>query len=175
MHCEIGVTQGPLRYVSALGATRLVHWLILVAPSCLRSHNVRYIMLKSLIQSWNFKIPQLTHWGWVTQICIGKLTIIGSDNGLSPGWHQAIIWTNAGIFLIEPLGTNFSEILIGIQIFSLKKLHLKMWSAKCHPFCLGLNVLRTYYHLWDSPQDIFRFATKKPLSSNTYNYENVCT
>ena len=25
-----------------------------------------------------------------------KLTIIISDNGLSPGWHQDIIWTNAG-------------------------------------------------------------------------------
>ena len=49
MHCEIGGTQGPLGYVNALGATRLVHWLILVAPSCLRSHNARYIMLKSLI------------------------------------------------------------------------------------------------------------------------------
>ena len=48
MHCEIGGTRGPLGYVSALGATRLVHWLILVAPSCLRSHNARYIMLKSL-------------------------------------------------------------------------------------------------------------------------------
>ena len=42
------MTQGPLGYVNALGATRLVHWLILVAPSCLRSHNARYIMLKSL-------------------------------------------------------------------------------------------------------------------------------
>ena len=38
----------------------------------------------------------------------------GSDNGLSPGWRQAIIWTNAGILLIGPLGTNFSEILIEI-------------------------------------------------------------
>ena len=37
---------------------------------------------------------------------------IGSDNGLSPGRRQAIIWTNVGILLIEPLGTNFSEILI---------------------------------------------------------------
>ena len=52
----------------------------------------------------------------MTHICVGKLTIIGSDNGLSPGRHQAIIWTNAGTLLIEPLGTNFSEILIGIQI-----------------------------------------------------------
>ena len=40
--------QGPLEYVNALGATRLVHWLILVVSSCLRSHNARYIMLKSL-------------------------------------------------------------------------------------------------------------------------------
>ena len=73
--------------------------------------------------------------------CVGKLTIIGSDNGLSPGRLQAIIWTNAGILLIRPLGTNFSEILIGIQTFSFKKMYLKMSSAKWRPFCLGLNVL----------------------------------
>ena len=53
----------------------------------------------------------------------------------------AIIRTNDGILLIEPLGINFNEILIGIQTFSLKKIHLKMSSAKWHPFCLGLNVL----------------------------------
>ena len=54
---------------------------------------------------------------------------IGSDNGFSPTWHQAIIWTNAGLLSIGPLGTNFSEILIGIQNFSYKKMHLKMPSA----------------------------------------------
>ena len=54
-------------------------------------------------------------------ICIGKLTIIGSDNDLLPEWHQAIIWTNAGILLIGILGTNFSEILSKIDTFSLKK------------------------------------------------------
>ena len=48
----------------------------------------------------------------MTHICIIKLTIIGSDNGLLPGQRQAIIWTNVGILLIGPLGTNFSEILI---------------------------------------------------------------
>ena len=53
----------------------------------------------------------LTHWGRVTHICVGKLTTIGSDNGLSPGRRQAIIWTNDGILLIRTLGTNFSEIL----------------------------------------------------------------
>ena len=54
----------------------------------------------------------LTHWGWVTHICIGKLTIIGSDDGLTPVWYQVFIWTNAGILLIVLLGTNFSEILM---------------------------------------------------------------
>ena len=72
--------------------------------------------------------------------CVDKLTIIGSDNGLSPGRRQAIIWTNAGILLIGPLGTNSSEILIGIETFSFKKMHLKMSSAKWRPFCLGLSV-----------------------------------
>ena len=75
-------------------------------------------------------------------ICIGKLTIIGSDNGLSPDRRQAIIWTNAGLLLIGPLGTNFSEILIKILTFSFKKMRLKVSSAKWWPFCLGLNVLR---------------------------------
>ena len=83
----------------------------------------------------------LTHWGWVTHICIGNLTIIGPDNGLSPGQRQAIIWTNAGISLIGPLGTNFSEILAEIITFSSKKMYLKVLSAKRRPFCLGLNVL----------------------------------
>ena len=78
----------------------------------------------------------------MTHICVSKLTIIGSDNGLAPGRRQTIIWTNDGISLIGPLGTNFREILIGIQTFSFKKMHLKMSSAKWRPFCLGLNELR---------------------------------
>ena len=83
----------------------------------------------------------LTHWGRVTHQCIGKLISITSDNGLSPGWHQAIIRTNAGILLIGPLWINFSEFLIEIRTFSLKKIRLKMSSAKCRPFSFGLNVL----------------------------------
>ena len=83
----------------------------------------------------------LTQWGRVTHKCVGILTTIGSDNGLSPGRHQAIIWTNAGILLIGPLGTNFSEILKEIQTLSFKKMHLKMSPAKWCSFCLNLNVL----------------------------------
>ena len=59
----------------------------------------------------------LTHWGRVTHICVGNLTIIRSDHGLSPGRRQAIIWTNTEISLIGLLGTNFSDILIKINIY----------------------------------------------------------
>ena len=91
------------------------------------------------------KISTLTHWGRETHICVNKLTIIGSDNGLLPSRRQAIIWTNAGILLIRPSGTNFSEISIETDVFSFKKLQLKMSSAKWRPFCLGLNVLNLMY------------------------------
>ena len=37
-----------------------------------------------------------------THICVGDLTIICSDIGLPPGRRLAIIWTNAGIFLMGP-------------------------------------------------------------------------
>ena len=86
-----------------------------------------------------YRLHCLTH--WVTHICVGNLTIIGSDNGLSPGRRQAIIWTSDGILLIGPLGIYSNEILFEIQIFSFKKMLFKMSSGKWRPFCLSLNVL----------------------------------
>ena len=74
-------------------------------------------------------------------MCVSKFTIIGSENDLSPVRPPAIIWTNAGILLIGPLGPNFSEILIEIHKFSFKKMHLKTLLDKWQPFCLGLNEL----------------------------------
>ena len=92
--------------------------------------NFAMLMISSIVNLthgedsyWNRKSELLTHWGRVTHICADNLTIIDSDNGLSPGRHQAIIWTNAGILLIEHLETNFSEVAIEIQTFSFKKNH----------------------------------------------------
>ena len=89
----------------------------------------RYMESKWLDRHWNevfggyrlyLALPiSLTHWGWITHICVSTLTITVSDNGLSPGRRRAIIWTNDAILLIESLGTNLIEI----------------------PFCLGLKVL----------------------------------
>ena len=78
----------------------------------------------------------------MTHICVSNLTVIGSDNGLSPGRRQAIIWTNNVILWIRSLGTNFSEILIEFLTFWFKKMRLNVSSVKWRPFCLGLNVLR---------------------------------
>ena len=86
----------------------------------------------------------LTQWGRMTHICASKLTTIGPDNGLSPGRRQAITWTNAGLLPVELVRTNFSKIRSRIISFSLKKMHLKMSSAKWRQFCLGLNVLRVF-------------------------------
>ena len=81
----------------------------------------------------------------MTHICNIKLTIIGSDNDLSPEWRQAIIWTNAGILLIPTQETYFTEILSEIHTFSFKKRRLKMSSTKWRPFCLDFNVLIHQY------------------------------
>ena len=97
-------------------------------------------LFKEMVWRWMIDRLLLTHWGRV-HICVGNLTTIGSDNGLSPGRRQAITWTNAGILSIGPLRTNFSEILAEIIIFSFKKMYWKVSSVKWRPLCLGLNVL----------------------------------
>ena len=76
-----------------------------------------------------------THLGWVKHICASKLTIIGSDNDLSPGRRQAIIWNYGGILLIGHLGTNFSETLIQIHENAFQNI-VRILAA----ICIGLNV-----------------------------------
>ena len=110
-------------------------------------YHTNWIILSKSSQIFSVSRPTLlTHWGRVTHLYVSKLTSIASDNGLSPGRRQTMIWNNAGILLIGPLGTNFSEILIAIQTFSLEKIRLNISSAKkCRPFCFGLNVLKLLY------------------------------
>ena len=106
--------------------------LVQVMESCLMAPNHYLNQMKTQKQ---------THWGREMLICVSKLTNIGSDNGLAPGRRQAIIWTNARILLIGPLGTNFSEILIEIYTFPFKKMHLKMSTILSLPQCVKIIVL----------------------------------
>ena len=63
------------------------------------------------------------HWGWVIHIYIGKLNIIVSDNGLSPGWRQVIIWIN----------------YIFIQENAFEKVFCKMAAILSQPQCVKSN------------------------------------
>ena len=95
----------------------------------------------------------LTHWGGVTHICI-----IGSDNGLSPGRRQAIIWINAGILSIGSLGTNVSEISIAIHTFFVQEnvfenVVCKMAAIMARPHCV--NTWKTEQNGCHFADDIF--------------------
>ena len=114
--------------------------------------------------------PSAFPWTWILerlrQVCscmglFSHILMVSWPVWLAP-WavpcrHQAIIWTYAGILLITPLGTKFSEILIKIHTFSFRKMHLIMLSGKWRPFCLCLNVLRPRHAhepcLWWSDKD----------------------
>ena len=102
----------------------------------------------------------LTHWGRVMHICISKLTIIGSNNGLSPGRRQAIIWTNVGISSIGPLGTNFSEILIGNIFIEGNAFEIVVWKMAAilsRPQCVKpLSAISMC--IWDPKLVIIVFA-----------------
>ena len=108
-------------------------------------YHERYLVKTQTVNSnlkWNrladvtlfFEVQLLKLWGYIIEagwrIYVSKLNIIGSDNGLSPDRRQAIIWTNAGILLIWPLGTHFSDMLIEINTSSFKKIYFKMSCEK---------------------------------------------
>ena len=106
-------------------------------------------------------------WFTEAELRVSELNIIGSDNGLSPGRRQAIIWTNAGILSIGPLGINFSDIFIEILIFSFKKMRVKVSSAKWRSLCLDLNMLMgTPWQQW--PGLPIRWWIQKAIQSSNY-------
>ena len=51
----------------------------------------------------------LTHWGRVTHICVSKLTIIGSDNGLAPNHYLNQWWNIVNWTLRNKLQWNFNR------------------------------------------------------------------
>ena len=115
----------------------LLHpWIFWSFPFIIWTRFVHYAILLVIRRPWSIahrraeisgqatqsnKFILITLWGWATHICVNKLTITGSDNGLSPGRCQAIIWTNAGILSIGPLKTMFCEIFDAFMHFHTRK------------------------------------------------------
>ena len=50
---------------------------------------------------------------------------------------------DAHLLLVGSRGTNFNQLLIKMLKFSLNKMHSRMLSVKCLPFCVNLNVFNT--------------------------------
>ena len=95
-------------------------------------------VLMNLIRNMCSEIIHLTHWGRVTHICVSNLIIIVSNNGLAPGRRRAIIWTNAGILLIWPLGTNYSKMFDKRKcIWKCRLQNGVHWSR---PQCFGITI-----------------------------------
>ena len=88
-----------------------------------------------------------THWGWCYIYVSLKWVIIGSGNGLAADWHQAIIWTISDLLSFGTLETNICEILVEIQTFLRKIMHLKMLFAKSVQYCQGLYML-IIHNIW---------------------------
>ena len=133
---------------------------------------VASILAPAMYDGWG---DPLTHWGRVTHKCVGNIKIIGSDNGLSPGRRQAILWTNDGILLIEPIRTNFSEIWTEIHTF-FQKMRLKRSSAKWRPFCLPQCMDWIGFHLYNddtcSSGHISR-PSQVGFSHNCFRYKQI--
>ena len=112
-------------------------------------------------------LETLTHWGPATHICVSGLTIIGSDNTLSPGRRQAIIWTNAGILLIwrNKLQWNLKRnSFIFIQENAFEKVVCEMASILSRPLCVNivrLSWLQTAY-------DVDRIIVIHPCRCDEY-------
>ena len=115
----------------------------------------------------------------MTHIWVSKPTSTGSDNGLSSGRCQAIIWTNAGILLIGPLGTNLSEISAKFIYFHWRKC---IWKCRLEngghlsrPQCVKwFERIRFSRHVWYTPLSGIEetpYFTKK----NAYALSNTIT
>ena len=83
-------------------------------------------------------LNETTHWGRGTHSWVSKLTIIGSDNGLSPGRRRSIVCTSTGILLIRTQRTNISEILIKFRHFHSRK---RIRNCEMAAICIGLDVI----------------------------------
>ena len=89
-------------------------------------HQIKYtfkfwpdISIKSYINwhihtNWH-KVHGLTHWGPMMHMCISESGILGSNDSLSPIWHQAITQTNDNLFVNWTHRNRFSEVTINIR------------------------------------------------------------
>ena len=78
---------------------------------------------------------QNTHWGRVTHICVSRLTIIDSYNGLSPPGAKPLSEQMLEYCWLGPWEIQWN--LIEIYTFSFMKIHWKMAVTLTRPHCVN--------------------------------------
>ena len=109
-----------------------------------KANKLHFITDKMMWQTWLFDI--LTHWGRVTQICVGNLTIIDPDNGLNQ-CCDIVNWT-----LRNKLEWNFNRYsYIFIQENLFENIVCEMASILSRPQCVNScwNGWEVMYHTGD--------------------------
>ena len=67
---------------------------------------------------------------------------------------DAKLLTGSNVTYYQPLGTNFSKIVVKIHIFSFMRIHFKMACAKWRPFCPRTDDLNNNISLGEIPQSL---------------------
>ena len=83
----------------------------------------------------------LIHWGQVMHICVSKLRHHWLRQWLLACLAPNHYFDQCWLVVISPSRTYLNEILLDIQSFIFKKMHLKMLCAKWQPSCPGLKML----------------------------------
>ena len=133
------------------------------------------ILFKNIILQNSLVKAKLTPWGRVTHICIGKLTIIGSDNGLVLTRWQAIICyyyrsSDNQMKNKSVLGTYHAEYSL-FSVFSLKFYICHLSWARV--LSLQIHIWKTrwqaiiYYHYLSSN---YQMKNKSALGSYLAEY-----
>ena len=142
MHCLLSVSLSvlmghiwPAWYINSYSSGLYSLWLLHLGSELYNGANKNGAILKNI---GNIE-RNLTHSGRVMHICVSKLTIIASENGVSPGRHQAIIWTNAEILLIGHLVKTIKWNLKHNLYIFMQEMHFKMSSGKWRPQCVNLK------------------------------------
>ena len=140
--CSLFLYRNSFVHTERVNVSKTTRWfwrqpdifcLFFLTKSFLHDCQVWFYFLQSHASSSN-KNVMLTHWGRVTHICVDKLTVISSDNYLNQCCN-IVNW-----ILGNKLQWNLNR---NSHIF-IKKMLLKMSSAKWRLFCLGFNVLSKY-------------------------------
>ena len=139
--------------------------------------NVIYIASQHL-SSDGFKASPLRcwlpDWGPVTHIFVGKLIIIGSDNGLSPGRREAIIlnqwWNIVKWTLRHKLHWNLNrDLYIFVQENAFENVVWKMASTLSRAQCVNFSTQKNtpkaeHYHFIDlTGRDVYALSLSSPV------------